>query len=713
MLTQEQIQQIYWWWHIFKNDNELVEIRCIGGKMTFSGYYRNIENLIRDVDSHDNYNVYFTINPIVDSCHGRPQCEQMIKSPQNTTTDADIVGRRWVFIDFDCEKVANVNSTDEEKELAHQKAIAVYKFLKEQGFNDPVIVDSSNGFHAYYACKLKPTEENDLLISRFLKALAMLFSDEHVGIDVKTANRARVAKLAGTYSRKGSALSEDRPQRMCRILKVPPEILPTSKSYFQKIADLFPEEEIKPTKENHYSTEKFDLPSFLQKHNIAYKVENIAGGTKYVLDHCVFDESHRGKDAVIFQRDNGAIAYHCFHSHCQNYKWSDVRIKFEPDAYDKKDYEDFQFKQQRQMSKYQLRPVPMPLQATEEKGAIWLKMSQIKRPKFSLADYIPSGVEQIDKLIVGFKRKHVSVWSGYRGCGKSSLLNMLILNAAQRGYKSALWTGELDGDEEKKWLYLQAAGKTYNRMTTVKDFYYTPDNICDKIDPWIDQYMWIFNNQYGNNFTQIVEQLKQLKREQDLDVAIFDNLMTLDIDDLNGDKNDRQKNLMQTLTETARELDIHIHIVAHPNKSGTFLRPNNISGTGHIPDLAQNVFIIHRINQDFHMDSKEFLPNSTIEEILNTHCTNCIEICKCRDKGSAVDKFIKLFFEMESNRLKNDIAENIQYGWNPENAQQSVMPQDGRVVPSNPMDGIMPNTGFDPDPELPFNGSNGDEDVPF
>lgn len=40
-----------------------------------------------------------------------------------------------------------------------------------------------------------------------------------------------------------------------------------------------------------------------------------------------------------------------------------------------------------------------------------------------------------------------------------------------------------------------------------------------------------------------------------------------------------------------------------------------------------------------------------------------VEICKCRDKGAATDHFIKLWFELESNRLKNDIAEQIHYGW--------------------------------------------------
>ena len=90
---------------------------------------------------------------------------------------------------------------------------------------------------------------------------------------------------------------------------------------------------------------------------------------------------------------------------------------YEPDAYTPKPFDpnyrrDFRVKREFQ-----------PIVQTKEKGEVWLKMSSIAKPKFDVGDYIPSGVKQIDDLMIGFKRKHVTVWSGYRGCGKSSLLN--------------------------------------------------------------------------------------------------------------------------------------------------------------------------------------------------------------------------------------------------------------------------------------------------
>lgn len=653
--------EIYKWFDLMKGNNQLTEIRIIGNGQTFSGYFKDARTMVEAIKPYSSYNIYFTINRIDETCYGREQCNRIVRKPKNTTSDAEIIGRDFVFLDLDAKKISGVNATNEEVEKTKAKAKEVYKFLKENGFYEPIVVFSGNGVHLYLRCALLPTEENNKIIKRFTQAMGMLFSDEYVDIDQKIFNLGRIAKVPGTYSRKGSIDSQDRPQRICYIVKAPQEIKVNDLEYFKKIADLYPEEEqAKPSYHNNYSVDKFDLQEFIKKHDIPVThTTQVQDGTRYYLKHCLFNEQHKGRDAILFQHNNGAIAYFCYHNSCSGNDWHKLREMYEPDAYTRKPSDYHYSRQDRYKREF------VPIVATEEKGDVWLKMSQIKRPKFDLNNYIPTGVQQIDDLIIGFKRKHVTVWSGYRGCAKTTMLNMLILNAANMGYKSALWTGELDGDEEKTWLYLQAAGKTYNK-TTRKGFYYTPDNVSEKIDTWIDKYFWIFNNEYRNNFKQIVDKIRELKKTEDLDMVVLDNLMTLDVSDLDGDRNEKQKELMYNLTCLAKELNIHIHIVCHPNKSGTFLRPNNISGTGHIPDLAQNVFILHRINRDFGVNAKDFLSSGTLAEIEDSRCTNCIEICKCRDKGSAVDKFIHLYFELESNRLKNSIAENIIYNWNDE-----------------------------------------------
>lgn len=662
--------QIYRWWDLFKGDGVLTEIRVLDGKRTFSGYFKDIETLIHCVEPFANAQgnqIYYTINSINEACYGRSQKDKMVCiAREPTTSDVDVDGRTHILIDLDPKRPSGISSSDEELENAHLRAVAIYKFLLSQGFYEPIIGISGNGYHLYIPCQIAATEENTEIVKKFLKVLSLLFSDEKVEVDEKVFNLARISKLPGTYARKGENTPE-RPWRLARIIKSPAELKPTDIAYFKKVAAMYPEDSVKPSRWNGYSSEKFDLVDFLNKHNLGYKEERVSGGVKYILDHCPFNDQHKHKDAVIFQRDTGAIGFICFHNSCSGKTWRDVRLLYEPDAYDK-DYIP-QPQLYKQGSREIVPPAKRTIQQTAEKGAIWLKMSDIKKPKIDLSDFIPSGIPFIDTKGLGFRRGHVSVWTGFRGCGKSSLLNMLILNAAQKGYKSALWTGEMTGDMVKQWLYLQAAGKQYNKRYSTTDYYYTPDYIADKIDPWIDKYLWLFNNRYGDNFAQITDQIRKLKEEESLDCCFLDNLMVLDFRELDQDKFERQGALLQRLEDFAKELNIHIHLVAHPNKSGGYLRIDNISGSGNIGNLADNVFILSRTDMDFSNNASIVIGKAHFADIMSSGCTNVIEIAKFRNRGSLVGNFVKLWFELESNRLKNDIAENICYAWQSEPEQ--------------------------------------------
>lgn len=665
-MTNEQIQQIYAWWNIFKHSTTaggrpFCEIRIIGTYKTYSGYYANIDNLIRDVSAHENEGaVYFLVNGMKDSCYDKSQCETMLSGKVKATNDNDIIGYDYVFIDIDCEKDnADINSTDEEVEYAHKKALDVFNFLKSRGFYEPIIDFSANGYHELIPCRISNTPENRKLVERFTKALGVLFSDNRVHIDSAVANIGRLCKLPGTFSFKGSSMSVDRPQRMCKILRFPQEQKVNDIEYFRSVADeFFPEEEVAIV-QNNYSPTHFSLDDFIQRHGIQVtEIVNTSEGRRYILDHCVFNPAHTGKDAMLFQYNSGAIAYKCFHSHCADKKWKDVRELFEPGCYDKQyspTEKTYTFR------KDQLKPTPEI--ETDKKGKKWKKMSEVPRVELNPADYIPTGIPQIDELIIGFKRKQVTLWSGYRGSAKSTLISQLILNSANLGYKSAIWTGELNDTEFKTWLYLQAAGKQYNKKSQYNMFYYTPKNVSEKIDPWMDNYLWLYNNEYSDNFNLLEGEIRDIVNKEGIDQVFLDNLTILDIEDLDVNEYKAQKEFMKRVHYLAIELNIHIHCIAHPNKSGGFLRMNNISGSGHLPDIAQNTMIIHRINRDFETASSEFLAKNTREDILMSGCTNCVEICKCRDKGASVGTFIKLYFELESNRLKNSIAEQVHYGW--------------------------------------------------
>lgn len=687
--------EVYRWFDVMRAGCELVEIRLIGSNKTASGYFSDPDTLISAIEPYtENFNVYFTINPINSACYSREQKDKIVIRPKNTTQDTEITCRNYVLIDLDPKRPSGVCSTKEEATKAYEKGLQVKKFLMDNGFYEPIVVFSSSGTHIYLRCALQNNEENTKLVKRFLQALGMLFTDEYVDCDLSVFNPARISRLMGSYSCKGASNSKERPQRKCRFLSIPDEVKINEKEYFEKIANLYPEE-VKPSRENNYSTEKFDLDAFIEKHKIPVKrVENVAGGKKYILEHCLFNEQHRGKDAVIFQRDSGAIAYHCFHSSCSQYTWREVRLMYEPNAYSKKDYREFQYKQRYYGN---IPPQPFePVEETEDKGKKWLSPKDIKRKKENDIIAIPTGYSYLDKAIRGLILGEVTILSGLNGSGKSSWLNSVMLNTIQRGFKVACFSGELTDFNVMKWLAQSAAGKNYVHKVEGSEYAYdVEDKAYEKISDWLNGKFYLFNNNYGNRFEQVIADLEEVV-EKGVQLIVIDNLMALSISGLSGDRNEKQKQFILEVVEFAKRKNVHCIVVCHARKESgnqTLLRKESIAGSSDLSNAVQNVAIVHRCGEDFCKRASEFFGKDKTEKYMEYD--NVVEICKNRSYG-VVDYLVGMFYEIETKRFKNYVAEHIIYGWQEEPVQQTFEEE----KPYNP----EPNYGFleQNDEEVPF-----------
>lgn len=672
MINENTLRQ---WWHVFKNDSELVEIRMLG-KFAYSGYYKNIDKLIEDIKPYEELpdeQIYFTLNEIDDGCYGRAQCEKIIKSPKTTTNDNNITRRTWVLIDYDPVRVTGTNATDEEFELAHRKAQQVFLYLRKCGFSDPVICKSGNGWHTVYRVDMPNTDEVRDMLSQFLQSIALMFTDEKVDIDESVFNAARICKLYGTTAKKGANLTE-RPWRMSEIVYVPTEIKVTDISLFQAVANLLPKEEPKPTLpyRGGNTNEPFDLERFLNKHNVQYKKETCAKWTKYVLDHCFFNPEHKGKDAAIIQMASGAIKYTCLHNTCQQHTWQEVRQMLDPNAYERQ-YQQQQYRPQSFAAKPQItlsaqQPAIKP--ETAELGKKWFSMKDIKKVNLEDIEHFKTGFTELDNAIKGLFVGELTIVTGTNSSGKSSWLNTLMLNAIQQGWKVALWSGELRPDVLKTWIQMVAIGADGIKKTD-KGYYYVPNELGDRVDRWLDGKFFLYNNEYGAKWQQILSDMQELVKAG-VRIFILDNLMSLDINILEGDNNNKQKELTDQIVRFNKENKTHTILVAHPRKNNILMRKNDISGSSDITNLADNVFIIHRVNEDFKKAGKEFFGALKIQGIEEKAYGNVIEVAKNRLMG-AMDSMVGLFYEIESRRFKNVPDEKRIYGWRDDIGVQTDM----------------------------------------
>ena len=656
------------WYDVFKDNHELVEIRILDPetKRSYSGYFTDIETILREIKRYEKCNLYFTLNVIDPACYSREQHDRISTRPKSTTSDMEILGRKWCLIDVDCEKPSDTNSTDAEKELAKGVVNEVYKFLRDEGFEKPIICDSANGYHLLYKQAMISNPQNTETMKNFLKVLDMYFSTDKVKIDCTTFNPSRICKLYGVISRKGSD-TQERPQRESKILRVPQEVKITPNEYFQKVASYLPQPE-KRDRSNNWGANSFDLDEFIQKYNI--KVRNIVTShdyTKYILEECPFNSSHRAPDSAIFKMRDGSYGFKCLHNSCSQYTFKDFRLHYDPDAYSGKDYREFQFKQKYFGGKFE--PF-QPISETEEKGKKWMSMKDVKRVDIAELLSIPTGYHELDKKIIGLFAGELTVLSGLNASGKTSWLNCLALNVIQQGFKVAIWSGEMQDWRFQGWLNQMAAGKNYVRKKEgFENFYYTPSKVCEQIDSWVDNKLFLYNNSYGNNWQQLFNDVKELVESEGVQLIVLDNLAALCIDGYESGMYANQTKFILDVKDYAKQKNIHVILVAHPRKQNDFLRKESISGTADLTNIADNVFLIHRVGQDFQKRAGDFLGEGKVQEYLGF--SNVLEVAKNRQMG-VVDHLVGMYYEMESRRLKNSIAEHIVYGWASDDIQKST-----------------------------------------
>ena len=325
---------------------QVVEVRALTDQFTHSGYFNDFDALVRSVEPLDVdgsvHGIYVTLNEVNPALLSRRsnRIKMRLGKKDSTTSDADILRRRWLPIDIDPLRPSGVSSTDEEHGLALSKAEEVACWIAGLGFPEPIRADSGNGAHLLYHIDLPNDEAATALIKSCLATLDALFSDERVSVDTANFNAARIWKLYGTVSRKGDNTPE-RPHRRSRIISAPDLQQVVTVDQLRELASRLPTQQ---HAEQPPATKGkgFDLRTWLSEHGISVRSEKpYSGGTLSVLDQCPFSSSHKD-GAFAIQFSNGAVFAGCKHSSCGGgtQRWQELREMYEPDrAAKRKDWD--------------------------------------------------------------------------------------------------------------------------------------------------------------------------------------------------------------------------------------------------------------------------------------------------------------------------------------------------------------------------------------
>lgn len=272
-----------------------------------------------------------------------------------------------------------------------------------------------------------------------------------------------------------------------------------------------------------------------------------------------------------------------------------------------------------------------------------------------------SGFPLLDREIGGFAPGELSVWTGRRGEGKSTLLGQILLDAINQGRRVCAYSGELPARQFKRFIRQQAAG--YLHVTAQEDpwtgrtFFLVNDDVKEPIDRWFDGSLFLtdLKDRAAHDEDTILRLFEGAHRRYGCDTFLVDNIMTAQ---LRGEAEQgyyrAQSAFAGRLADFCKRLGVHVHLVAHPRKTEGKrpLEADDVGGSGDITNRADNVFKVERVPEE----RSQELGYSTLLTVL-----------KNREFGARGK--VKLEFNEPSRRLYQMGGSPAKlYGW--ENNQQ-------------------------------------------
>jgi len=187
------------------------------------------------------------------------------------------------------------------------------------------------------------------------------------------------------------------------------------------------------------------------------------------------------------------------------------------------------------------------------------------------------GTDESFKVRLG----ELSVVTGFSGHGKSAWLNQCIL-------------GLMKHEKAMIASFEMTPRATLARMTQQTGEALPNDDYIEDFLKQLVGNLYLYDPEGETSPTKVVEIIYFCAEKLGIKLIVLDSLMKCGIneDDLNG-----QKAFANRLAVAARDLDIHIFLVAHSRKTSTdheYARKLDVAGSGNLTNMADNVFSIHR-----------------------------------------------------------------------------------------------------------------------
>jgi len=182
-----------------------------------------------------------------------------------------------------------------------------------------------------------------------------------------------------------------------------------------------------------------------------------------------------------------------------------------------------------------------------------------------------------------FRPAELSVWSGFKGHGKSLVIGQVFEKFISDGKKVFIISPEFPPHRVLYRMLIQSLTKAGLREDVAID--------------WLDAVktkLWIYDQQSSLKPKDIIALCRYAVERMGVQHILIDSLMKcgIDQDDYSG-----QKRFVDAIQQVAHKSKVHIHLVAHMKKGKDDKEVgglHSVKGASEIADLAENVIVVWR-----------------------------------------------------------------------------------------------------------------------
>ena len=282
--------------------------------------------------------------------------------------------------------------------------------------------------------------------------------------------------------------------------------------------------------------------------------------------------------------------------------------------------------------------------------------SNIEQQDISQMEGVNTGIKPLDRELLKIFYGTLTVLSGRPGSGKTSIIDQTIAMTIDNDTPVFLFSKEMPERMSANWFNTMIAGRRNMEEKLDRDgrkYYIVPQDVQKKMQSFYRKKLFIYRDDEPNDLDSVMKSAEDCVRKFGCKLIVIDNLMMIDLNCAESDKNTAQTNLINSLIKFAAKFNVAVVLIAHPRKTqdiNSDIEMYDISGTSNIINLAMRLIGLRRVSKKEKEEPKAKWRNYDV----------VLTVIKDRLLGKA-DFQMGLWYDLVSRRFYTEY--DVQFAW--------------------------------------------------